>query len=48
MNGIVLQNTWKLIPEGIEIGTFSGTPSYIPGYGQSPFVLNTDKTFTII
>lgn len=34
---------WRLIAEGIDVGNFSGAPTYTPGYGQSPFVINLQR-----
>lgn len=36
-------SAWRLIAEGTDIGNFTGQPTYVPGYGQSPFVINNQK-----
>ena len=36
-------NQWRLMARGVDVGTFNGAPTYVPGYGQSTFVINNQK-----
>jgi hypothetical protein len=36
-------NQWRLMARGVDVGNFNGAPSYVPGYGQSTFVINNQK-----
>jgi len=36
-------NQWRLMARGVDVGNFNGAPTYVPGYGQSTFVINNQK-----